>query len=140
MGGSQCKDKVLSSPAPHADSQNSDLRSLHSMNISLYELAITIKFEKKEKENEAEEEERSMGVRKNEEDEDEEYTKSRNFLTSYRYISINVELFFKVCQAMGATSEGLFTSMNRASQATTFSLLMGYMSHLGSVASGNSLT
>lgn len=96
MGSSQCKDKALSSPAPQADSQNSDLRSLHSMNISLYELAITIKFEKKEKENEAEEEERSMGVRKNEEDEDEEYTKSRNFLTSYRYISINVDLFFSL--------------------------------------------
>lgn len=101
MGSSQCKDKALSSPVPQADSQNSDLRSLHSMNISLYELAITIKFEKKEKENEAEEEERSMGVRKNEEDEDEEYTKSRNFpgrnfLTSYRYISINVDLFFSL--------------------------------------------
>lgn len=64
----------------------------------------------------------------------------RKFLTSCRYISINFDLFFRVCQAMGATTEGLFTSLNHASQATTFSLLMWYMSHLGSVASRKPLT
>lgn len=60
----------------------------------------------------------------------------RKFLTNYRYIGINVDLFFRVCQAMGRTTKDFFPSMDRASQATT----MGYMSHLGTVASGKSLT
>ena len=64
----------------------------------------------------------------------------RKFLTSYRHITINLDLFFRVWGVMEATAEDLFTSVNHASQATTFSFLMWYMSHLGNVASGKSLT
>lgn len=43
----------------------------------------------------------------------------RKFLTSYRYICIDLDLFFRVCQAMGDTTGDFFTSMDHASQSTT---------------------
>lgn len=71
---------------------------------------------------------------KENEDKDEEFYKKSSWQKmSYQLqickIGINLDLFFRICQAMGDTAEDFFTSVDHTSRHTT-------MSYLGTLASG----